>query len=288
MNINLDYYKVFYIVAKNGSITNGANELHISQPAVSRVLKTLEDQIGVKLFIRIKKGIKLTNEGRELYNQIGESIENILKGELVFQKLINLKTLKICVDSNLLNYYFLPRLWDNKIDLSNISFLNTYDFSDLNKNLLNHLVDCAIITKNDYFKFDSALQFKEVTKLHICLVSQNKIIISKTSDLEQYNFILQEEGNSFRKLVNPLLENNSIAMQKTIIVDNYDSISFLIKFGYGIGFVIEEFIEEELKNKKLFKIEPSFEMPIIPVGLLIHEDNVLNPMIINIINIFKK
>ena len=73
MNINFELYKVFYEVAKEKSISNGANKLMISQPAVSQSIQTLENQLGGKLFIRTPKGVVLTNEGEELYNYILDS-----------------------------------------------------------------------------------------------------------------------------------------------------------------------------------------------------------------------
>ena len=48
MNVNLELYKVFYIVAKNKSISRAANEMLISQPAISKAVKTLEEQINTQ------------------------------------------------------------------------------------------------------------------------------------------------------------------------------------------------------------------------------------------------
>ena len=61
MNISLELYKTFYYVAKNKSISRAANELLISQPAVSKSIKTLEDQLGTKLFTRTTDGMVLTD-----------------------------------------------------------------------------------------------------------------------------------------------------------------------------------------------------------------------------------
>lgn len=52
MNISLEYYKIFCYISKNRNITKAVNELHISQPSISRILKSLEEQIGATLFIR--------------------------------------------------------------------------------------------------------------------------------------------------------------------------------------------------------------------------------------------
>ena len=60
MNINFEYFKVFYYVAKNKNISKAANELMISQPAISKTLRNLEEQIGCPLFSRNKNGVSLT------------------------------------------------------------------------------------------------------------------------------------------------------------------------------------------------------------------------------------
>mgnify|MGYP002601717529 CR=1 FL=1 len=52
MNINLEYYKVFYYVCQEGSLTAAAQRLCISQPAVSQAVRQLEKEAGAKLFSR--------------------------------------------------------------------------------------------------------------------------------------------------------------------------------------------------------------------------------------------
>ena len=61
--VNLDLYRVFYVVAKRGSLTKAAEELYISQPAVSQSVKQLENQLGVALFNRTHRGMELSEEG---------------------------------------------------------------------------------------------------------------------------------------------------------------------------------------------------------------------------------
>ena len=65
--IHLEYYRVFYMVAKVGRITDAAKLLSISQPAVSQTIGQMEKQLGCKLFTRSKSGVKLTGEGELLY-----------------------------------------------------------------------------------------------------------------------------------------------------------------------------------------------------------------------------
>ena len=136
MSINFEYYKVFYVIAKNKNITKAANELNISQPAISRMLKTMEEQLNTKLFIRKTKGVMLTQEGNELYNLISNEINNIINAENDFSKLINNKSIKIAVDKSILNYLINEHKLDNILNNNkNVDFINTNHFDLLNNQL---------------------------------------------------------------------------------------------------------------------------------------------------------
>ena len=64
--VNLELYRVFYTVAKCGSLTKAAEELYISQPAVSQSIKQLENQLGVRLFNRTHRGMELSAQGGKM------------------------------------------------------------------------------------------------------------------------------------------------------------------------------------------------------------------------------
>ena len=85
MNIDFELYRIFYTVANNKNITKAAEELNISQPAISKSIKNLEEQLGGQLFVRTKRGVILTNEGREFYNYIKQAIEYISSAENRFR-----------------------------------------------------------------------------------------------------------------------------------------------------------------------------------------------------------
>ena len=92
MNINFEYYKIFYHVAKASSISAAARELCISQPAVSQAIKALEQAIGIELFIRTKKGVSLTNAGEILYSHVAAGYESISLGEQQLSQLLHMET----------------------------------------------------------------------------------------------------------------------------------------------------------------------------------------------------
>lgn len=77
MKTNLEHYKTFYTVAKLGNISDAAEELFISQPAVTKSIKNLEKSIGITLFHRSSRGVKLTDEGKLVFNYVEKALLNI-------------------------------------------------------------------------------------------------------------------------------------------------------------------------------------------------------------------
>ena len=106
--INLNLYRIFYYVAKEGSISASANVLFISQPAITFQIKKLEEQLGVSLFTRTKHGMILTDEGKVLFEYVKNGIENISNGENALSNLKNLDsgTIRIGVSTTICRYIY--------------------------------------------------------------------------------------------------------------------------------------------------------------------------------------
>ena len=81
MNQNLSSYWIFYTVANAGNISKAAKELYISQPAISKSIQKLEENLGCKLFSRSSRGVVLTDEGQLLYGHVKEAFETLTLGE---------------------------------------------------------------------------------------------------------------------------------------------------------------------------------------------------------------
>lgn len=114
MEQNLNYYKIFYEVAKSGNISKAAELLYISQPAVSKSITKLEQALGHTLFIRSKKGVKLTEEGETLYQHLSAAFETIDVAEKTLKRIgqLGMGHLRIGVSTSLCKYILLPYLQD--------------------------------------------------------------------------------------------------------------------------------------------------------------------------------
>lgn len=270
MNINFEYYKVFYIIAKNRNITKAANELNITQPSISRMLKTMEEQMNTKLFIRKTKGVILTQEGQELYRLIGDEIENIIKAENNFSKIINDEALKISTNKTYLNYLIDNKRFDFLLkDNHDITFLNNNNFNLLNNQLSNNLIDFALISEPLNFKFDNDIKFKVLDKLHLVFVSNSNNEKINTKPLAILN------NSNFNEICNNYIKDYNLTQNGIIKVDDYDNLYPLISNGYANGFLIKEFVINELKNNLIYELSPILENNSFKIGILYNINNEL-------------
>ncbi len=269
MNINYEYYKIFYYVAKNKNVTKAANELNISQPAISRVIKSLEEQLNIKLFIRDRKGVILTQEGNELYKLISSEISNIIKAENTFSKIINNNTIKIATNKTYLNYLINNHKIDKIIESnSDIGFIEPNDFDLLNHQLSNNLIDFAFISEPTNYTFDKNIKFKELYNFNLILVSN-----SKNDKITDKPFALLND-NKFSKLYDFYIKSTNISPKGIIRVDDYDNLYSLIINGYANGFIIKELVVNELNKNLIYELSSNINVTL-KMGILYNINNEL-------------
>ena len=88
MDINFEYYKVFYYVVKYGNFTKAAGVMKNSQPNITRMINSLEHELQCTLFIRTNRGVKLTTEGEKLYNRVSAAIQRFYSTLPITPKII--------------------------------------------------------------------------------------------------------------------------------------------------------------------------------------------------------
>ena len=138
MNVNLELYKIFFVVAKNGHMTKASEELFISQPAISQAIKKLEEQLGGTLFIRSNKGMTLTKEGKMFYEYVKGALELINNAENEFTSFKELSKgeIRIGCSTTLTKLILLEAIKEFHSDYPNININIT---NDLTSNLINDL-----------------------------------------------------------------------------------------------------------------------------------------------------
>ena len=283
MNIDFELYRIFYVVANHHNITKASEELRISQPAISKSIKSLEEQLGGQLFIRTKRGVVLTSEGQEFYNYIKQAIEYINNAENKFTDLINLETgcIKIGISTTLTKEFLLPYLEKfhslyPKIDIQIITNLT----SDLMSKLKNGLIDVVILNLNNK-NYGNDVNIIKCRKINDCFVVNDKYkdLINKEislKDLNNYPLILQAKGSNTREFIDDIARENGVILKPNIELASYSLVVEFSKIGLGIGYATKEYIKGAIKDKKLFELKIKEKIPSRYIGIALSKNHIPN------------
>lgn len=274
MNINYELYKVFYEVVINGSISKASESMYISQPAVTQSIKNLEEKLGGKLLIRTKKGIVLTEEGKVLFDYIKKGVENFKNGENTFLNYLNLDSgsIRIGASTTITRNIVMPYLEKFHIKYPKVDIKITNDLtSNLVTALRNGDLDLLVVNlpmeENKDLKVIPICEVQDIFVGNLDYYNKTKGQL-KIEDLFNYPLITQKEPSNTRKFLNKYLKSNSISTNIPNEIVSYSLIMDFVKAGFGIGYATKEFIEEDLKEKKLYEIKVTPKVPKREVGIV--------------------
>lgn len=294
MNIDFELYRIFYTVANNGNITAAAKELNISQPAISKSIKNLEEQLGGTLFIRTKRGVILTSEGKEFYNYIKKAIEYITSAENKFTDLINLEIgcIRIGISTTLTKEFLLPYLEKFHKLYPNIDIMiNTNISSELLTKLRNGLIDIVILNLNNK-KYDDDIEIIKCKEINDCFVinkdylNLNNLNLS-IKDLNNYPLILQAKESNTRDFIDNFAKECNVVLKPNMELASYTLVVTLAKIGFGIGYATKEYIKKELENEELFELKIKEAIPSRYIGIALCKNNLPNFSTKKLIEIIK-
>lgn len=294
MNINLELYKTFYSVAKNENITKASKELMISQPAISKAIKNLESQLGCTLFIRSKKGVVLTNEGKIFYDEIKKAFEIVSNAEDKLTKSMQLEygSLAIGVNKTITENFLLPYIEEFHKKYPNIKIkIYTGSTNDFINNARNGIIDIIIV--NLPYKIPNDFTTEILTEIHDCFIANNNYIELKDKviplkDLNNYPLILVSKGSNTRYFLDDFCIKNDVYLTPEIEITSHLLVKQFTKIGLGIGFATKEYIKDSLEDDTLFEIKTNPEIPSKNIGLIYLKDNEPNIIANTFIKILKE
>ena len=279
MNINLELYKTFYYVAKNESISRAANELLISQPAISKAIKTLEDQLNTNLFIRKRDGVELTEAGETIYKKIKDAMDLINSAENDLKTLTNMESgaINIGASKTIIHEFLMPYIKSFHKAHPNINIkIYTDKTSDIIKKAKMGIID-VIFTNLPYNLPQEFNEFKLID-LHDCFVAnedfseyKNKKLTIK--DLENLQLLVLTKGTATRIRLDNFCEENNIHIKPTMEFSSNTLIKEFTEEGFGIGLLNEEHIKEELQSSKLFKLNINLTLKEKYLGMVYNKEN---------------
>ena len=219
--VNLELYRVFYMVAKCGSLTRAAEELYISQPAVSQAIKQLENQLGVPLFKRMHRGMELSeNGGKLIFKEVEQALEllNEAENRIEQTKTEATGTLRIGASDTIFEYFLADKIVDYHERFPAVKIELMADFTpDTIAKLKANRCDVAFV--NLPIEVDGELLLEETNaRLNDVFIAGEKLDELSTEvlpleKLKKYPLILMDKNTVARRSFDSFLSSLGIQLQ---------------------------------------------------------------------------
>lgn len=270
-DIDLDLFKLFYLVCQNRSFSKTAEILGITQPSISYNIKKLEDALGAKLFER-GNTLLLTPEAEALLPYIEEAINCLKKGELKINDLINLKKgqISIGVPSHIGVFLLTDIMKEFNKEYPNIKIKVTCKptkelFRLLNNSELDIVIDCSPLDENVY-----NFEIKKICKEKCALACSKSIkeLIGRKVDINEilsYPLIVPARTSSSTKELSRVFEKNAIKFDPAFEITTSDMIAEMVGKDLGIGYLFEKTIET---YPNLSRIDLNLSFPVFDIFMI--------------------
>ncbi|MBS6681221.1 MAG: LysR family transcriptional regulator [Roseburia sp.] len=267
MNVNFEYYRIFYYVAKYHNFTKTAHALGSSQPNVTRAMNCLEQQINTTLFVRTNRGIQLTPEGEKLYTHISAAMSQIFAAEEELSDSTGLShgSIAIGVSETALNIFLFDKLK---------AFHMTYP--GIRLKLYNHstpqAIDAVKSGKID-FAIVSTPASVESPLRQIMLQPFQEILVGGTTftalgsqelslaELKNYPLIsLGRETTTFQ-FYHSLFLSHGLELAPDTETATTDQILPLVKCELGLAFLPEAMARDSIQKREIVQISLKENIP---------------------------
>jgi DNA-binding transcriptional LysR family regulator len=255
MNITLRQLKVFERVARRLSFTRAAEELYLTQPAVSMQIKQFEETIGLPLFERLGKKIYLTRAGEELYRLSRSISQKLEEAEQLIEELKGTEGGRLVVAVASTVHYFAIRLLAD--------FCRRYPKVQVNfkvtnrKGLLQQLEDneTDIVLMGQPPEDQDLVADAFMENPLVIIAPSNHPLVGKTAitieELKNETFLMREQGSGTRNSVERFFSEKGIPISASMEMNTNGAIKQGVEVGLGLGIVSVHTIEQELKDGRL-------------------------------------
>ena len=266
--IDFELYRIFVIVAEEENITKASERLNISQPALTKQIKNLENQLSVKLFERKNKGVELTAFGKELYEKLKNPVEELSKidNQVGKVKCINIGThnhLGSCIFGKCINEFYI-KYPNCKLNLI------CEETAEMFKKLKNKEIDIVFSKKNNDVDLKN-IEYINLGYLH------DVIIVSKDSKFANKELTIEDIENNIiygpRHYAQAVQRLKDLMQGKSLNLNNssYNTILELASSGKALGLVTREYVtKEEYEKYNLLEVRTEIDLGKIEFGIYLN------------------
>ncbi|MDE6221657.1 MAG: LysR family transcriptional regulator, partial [Lachnospiraceae bacterium] len=266
MNINYEYYKVFYYVGRYRNITKAAQALGSSQPNVTRVMKLLEGELGCQLLLRSNKGIALTEKGEQFYERISAAFFQIqaAEEELNHDGKLVAGTIILGTTETALHLILFQRLKEFKRENPRVCFkIYNYNTKEAVSELTRGAIDFSIVTSPFHIqkniRSERLLGFRDVL---ICGEAYTELTrrTRHLAELAGYPWVCLGKNTMTYDMTSDFFLRNGVVLKPDIEVATSDLMTPMIQNNLGIGYVPEQLAQPWLDAGSVYCVPVYEEM----------------------------
>jgi DNA-binding transcriptional LysR family regulator len=245
---------------KLADVEEAAKQLYISQPAVSKAIQGLEDNLKTTLFVRSSRGVKLTEEGKLLYEYTRNAFDTLLRGEESIKRIheLGIGHLRIGASSTLCKYLLLPYLDSFVKENPHIKItIESQSSSHTLKQLENNTLDIGLVAKPDNLSAFHFISLGEIEDIFVATKTYMNNLQMRENSIDIFslaNIMLLDEENVSRKYIEDYFKANSITPEHILEISSMDLLIEFAKTSLGVACVIREFVQAELEAGTLIQI----------------------------------
>lgn len=292
--IDLDLYKIFYTVAKCGSMSKAAEELFISQPAVSQAIKQLEKLLDTPLFTRTHRGMELSKQGGKLifpYVEEGVKLLNSVEEKLSVLKENATGTLRIGASETIFQYFLSEKIvaYNKKYPQVKIELI-----SDVSPKIIQLMKTdgCDIGFLNLPVADDPEINItKSISYLHDIFIASGEFKELKgkalgVEELASLPLLLMEENTVSRFSIDSYGKSHGVQFRPAVEVNSWGFMKKLVADGMGVGCIPREYALNKLADGTLFELNVCPAVPARSVGMALPADVNMTFALQSFINLF--
>ena len=278
-NLNLNLYRVFYIVAKTKSFSESSRLLHISQPAISKHIQNLEYELNTLLFYRTNRGIEPTAEAKNLLTYVERAYNFLMLGEkqLVESKELMKGKISIGVTTFIGNYYINEKIKEFMKDHPNIIIKMTNgDEEELFDLIHQHTLDLLIMPSN--IEMPKDVKALPLEKEKYCF-AYNKTKLKKIPEIKSLEDLVKEplllpiKNTNQRKKIEDIFNSKGLSTDPIMELSTNEMMLNYINEGLGIGYILNTALE---KNPDLEEIKLDCDLPSEIITLVYNDSTLTN------------
>ncbi|REE68793.1 DNA-binding transcriptional LysR family regulator [Paenibacillus taihuensis] len=279
--VNTEWYRIFMYAAQFGNVTKAAQKLHITQPSASYAIKQLEEALGVILFDRLSKGVKLTYEGQLLLESVEMAFSQLehVENELQLVKQFKSGLLRIGASGSILKETVLPVLdhYHQQYPEVRVRLL-----AERTKELVTQLkartLEIAFVHLPVH---DPDIEIKPLTNIRNCFVVSKAfnpftLVPVSTAELIKLPLLMLSQNSATRNLLEHWFTEQGFSPASDMELNSTDLLIEFAMRGYGAAFVSRSAVSRYIEEGSLYEIVTQVPLPDAAIGVATKKNSTLS------------